>query len=249
MKYIFIHIKENFDITCLKELILSIDTNTDVHYWLDFDDHEKREMVLEQINFHHGDKFEYCFASTGAENIFAKKHICYYSSELQYNQNINPYNDSEVFIFLDEVNNSDKIKSVIISSNCNICLSISPIFIEKIDQKTLYNELLSIYQLISNPIFEYELTLQDPEIEHNWYIIVNDKETKKHQLIMGYHGDYVSTENIEAIKKVNLKNLLTDKRCSQCEFLSKCTKRCTGYIREENKITGCFGLKLLTKGS
>lgn len=172
-------------------------------------------------------------------------HICFVGDTIfsSFYEDSLSYNDIERFWFpsLKNINN-DTLNFLSIKN-----IELTPIaisFNEYIQVDIHYEQFLpfikNINKFYKNPLFKKDLELQNNEIfSANNMAIVNNEG---YFVVLGLFGDYFSKE-----KPTNLQlfsGIMKDKHCVKCEFAELCKNRGLGFIKHNNKIQSCIGIKL-----
>jgi len=130
-----------------------------------------------------------------------------------------------------------------------LCLSISPVFQPNIDIQSyeIYRQwIANFYSQTHNSMALKETDLLQSEQFHelNHIVIQKDNEISEHTIILGLFGD-CPVENLEHYYSINLKTMMRQKDCSDCDYQPYCLERGLGYLMHEFKLKGCMGIQLL----
>lgn len=124
--------------------------------------------------------------------------------------------------------------------NIPIAIVFNPLFQPDINYKDFLDFIKKINSKYKNPLFFKDLNLQENEIfSLDNKAIIDDRE---YFAILGLFGDYYSLDKPTQIK-MNL-GILKSKECVICEFSEICKERGLGFIKIEEDIKSCIGIKL-----
>lgn len=124
--------------------------------------------------------------------------------------------------------------------NTPIAIVYNPLFQNDIDYQEFFVFIKQLNLKYKNPLYFKDLSLQNDEIfSLNNAAIINNKH---HFVVLGLFGDYYSIKE-PTQQAINL-GILKDKECVVCEFAQTCKDRGLGFIKFEQKISSCIGIKL-----
>jgi len=175
-------------------------------------------------------------------------HLCFIGDSIfsSFYENTLHFNNIERFWFPSIQNiDNDKMRFLLLKniSNVPIAISYNQYLQDNIDYKNFLTFIKDINQSFCNPLFEKDISLQEKEVfsEDNKAII----DGIHYYVILGLFGDYFT------IKKPNdlelLSGIMKDKNCVICEFAEICKNRGLGFIKYDNKIQSCIGIKLFNQ--
>lgn len=130
-----------------------------------------------------------------------------------------------------------------------LCLSVSPVFQPELDIQSYesYRQwIAAFYAQTPNALRAKELDLLHSEQFHelNHIVIQKDNQISENTIVLGLFGD-CPVENPQSYSTINLKTIMRQKDCSNCDYQPSCLERGLGYLMHEFKLKGCIGIQLL----
>lgn len=128
--------------------------------------------------------------------------------------------------------------------NRSICPSfsgnlVSGLAIKNHEKLRLYVK--NILNEFHNPLFTKEVSLPFSSWKDNHYI--NNSDLTIHEFVLGIFGDLIVSSK-DKIEHINIKTLMKNKHCQNCQHLDKCSTRGIGYIMSKLKLDDCCSYNL-----
>lgn len=155
--------------------------------------------------------------------------------------------EAEIFWILDDrILNHDleKIVDWLKELNRPICPSFSGNLLSNLTIENHEKIRIFIEQVLSkfkNPLFEKELSLPVSSWKDNHYI--NNSDLIIQEFALGIFGDLIVSP-VDKIEHINIKTLMKNKNCKNCQYLDKCSTRGIGYIMFKLKLDNCCSYDL-----
>ncbi len=246
--YLFVHL---LDDTLSEKTIETIHQSKEVHFYLENSLNDELIRQLKQLP--QLDYYMYVFNKESYDFCINNKitpHICFSGEEIFSSPLLNISDNSlEFFWFpgIDDIfHNIDDYSSQLKKINKPICISISDIFNPEVNHEQSRLWIKSLLETYKNPLFEKEKELlkEDGCSKDNKYLRQENQENILKTIVLGMFGDCVIEENFEIN---NLKSIIVNKDCSNCDYQELCINKGLGYSLYKNKYKGCIGIKLFNQ--